>query len=333
MFFKDENEYREYIKKNKVNDELDGQQNYFEISRNGEVVLESSKCLNSNIDVSKYTNCIGWILLKDKKTMALLKLPFGDIYRRLSKQQYDISLYNNILLPQIAKELQNNSALYYIAKQQKREQSNYERKYLLTLDFKDKDEKLIYGEDILEKMQYDINELNIEQLLFAIEDYLIEIGINNLEVENIKKNFIKQSMYNRFVKQADENNHNWGILIDEESRKARLSPLYDLDCCCDIGPLKKHRRKDKNGGEVSLESFIKQFENEEWFNIYLQEIIRDFDIDKVIKKAKKATNITIPKEIEDTYRTFFGQRFYELKSAYQKIQEEKQNDNQEIIEK
>lgn len=331
MFFKNEEEYKEYLEKNKIDTKLEGKENYFDITEEGEVLLENIKCKNSGIDVEKYTNCIGWVILNDKKTMALIKLPFGDVYRNLSLQQYETSIYNNILLPQIAKQLQNESAIYYIAKHQnKKGCPTDKRRYLLTLDFKNKNEKLIYGQEILEKMQYDINELRIEQLLFAVEDYLIEIGANHQDIENVKKDFIKQSFYNRLVKQSDENNHNWGILIDENTRKSRMTPLYDLDCSCDIGTLKKHIREDKEGGKVSFESFIKQFKNEKWFNIYLKEVESRFNIDKAIEDAKKETNITIPPQIQNIYKDFFGQRFYEFKNAYTKEIKQKGKSQQEV---
>ena len=329
MFFKDEEEYKKYLEKNKINKEIEGKSNFFNMSENGEVLLESSKSCSSSLDITNYTNCLGWILLSDKKTMGLLKLPFGDIYRNLTKEQYETAIYNNILLPQIARQFQNDSAIYYIAKRGKaRNKYDANRRYILTLDFKEKDEELIYGEDILERMKYDINELRIEHLLYAIEDYLIEIGVKNQDIENARKDFIKQTIYNRFVKQADENNHNWGILVNQKTKKTRMAPLYDLDCCCDIGPLKKHKRIDKEGGTTGFESIMRQFEGEEWFNKFIKETIIDFNINKAIKDSKKETNIDIPENIQKIYKDFFGQRFYEFKTGYEKSKKKVQEDKE-----
>ena len=175
-------------------------------------------------------------------------------------------------------------------------------------------------------MGYDINELRIEQLLYAIEDYLIEIGSKSQDIENTRKDFIKQTIYNRFVKQADENNHNWGILVNQKTKKTRMAPLYDLDCCCDIGPLKKHKRIDEEGGTTGFESIMRQFEGEEWFNKFIKETIIDFDINKAIKDSKKETNIDIPKNIQKIYKDFFGQRFYEFKTGYEKSKKKVQED-------
>ncbi len=230
MFFKDKKEYEDYLSKNQVSISNENTQKYFSWSEDGEILIENSILRKSTIDVDNYTNCLDWNMLKDNETMVLLKRPFGDIYRELSIDDYYIAIYNNILLPQIAKQLENESAKYYIAKDKDRKNG----KKIVTIDFKRKDEELIHGEDILERMGESIRELNIQKLLDTTEDYLIEKGYYNQDIENIKKDFIKQSFFNKFIKQFDENNHNWGILVNFRLNSARIAPLYDLDCSCDI---------------------------------------------------------------------------------------------------
>ena len=254
--------------------------------------------------------------------MALLKRPFGDVYRNLQKGQYYISLYNNILLPQIAKQFQNESAIYYIV--QGNELSN-KMKHLLTIDFKKHDEELIHGEEILKQAGGDINELNIQNIVASIEKYLTNAKIKNQDITAIKKEFIKQSFFNKFVKQSDENNHNWGILINKEDNRARIAPIFDLDCCCEVGTLKKHFRTTRDGSTCSMSSFIQDFGKYEWFNSYIQEILEDFDINRAIKDAKNATKIDIPENVQNHYKNFFGEKYYELKSAYQEYINDKEN--------
>lgn len=62
--------------------------------------------------------------------------------------------------------------------------------------------------------------------------------------------------------------------------------------------------------------------------MYIKELLEDFDINKAIEKAKKETGIEIPENIKDYYKTFFGERFYELKGAYQNYLNEKTNENE-----
>lgn len=331
--FKDIEEYRAYLDKQEINIQNIDDYNYFRHSENGEIIIKNQDYNISAINVKDYTNCINWILLKDNRTMALLKRPFGDIYRNLNKEQYNIALYNNILLPQIAKQLQNKSAIYYIV--EGNELSN-NMKHLLTIDFKNKKEELIHGEEILEQAGGDINELNITNIMTYIEKYLLNIEAKSQDIETIKKEFIKQSLYNRFVKQSDENNHNWGILINNDNNRARISPIYDLDCCCDIATLKKHVRTTKDGSKYSISSLIQEFGEYEWFNTYIQEILENFDLNKAIKDAKSSTNIEIPENLQNYYKNFFGERFYELKSAYQeylKTQQDKKYEEKQNIER
>lgn len=324
--FKDRDAYKTYLDKQEINKSDLDEYNYFQHSKKGEIIIKNIDYNISGINVEDYTNCINWILLKDNRTMALLKRPFGDVYRNLNKGQYDISLYNNILLPQIAKQFQNESAMYYIA--QGNELSNNMR-HLLTIDFKSENEELIHGEEILEQAGGDINELNIQNIVASIEKCLTNAKIKSQDITAIKREFIKQSFFNKFVKQSDENNHNWGILINREDNRARIAPIYDLDCCCDVGTLRKHFRTTQDGSTCSISSFIKDFGKYEWFNTYIKEVLEDFDINKAIKTSKNATGIDIPENIQEHYKNFFGEKYYELKSAYQEYMMEQQNKQHE----
>lgn len=320
MFFKDREEYERYLQKNEVEEYTFGQENYFNWTDDGYIKLENNKFLKSNKDVSQYTNCMGWCLLSDGKTMVLIKRPFGDIYRDLSLENYYKAIYNNIVLPQVAKQFQVSSAIYYLAKKDsKGKRKGYEPIYIVTKDFKDKDEELIHGEVILEENESDINELNINQLVDNIMTYLERNGYTNANREQIRREFIKQSFFNRFVKQVDENNHNWALLVDEFDKTARMAPVYDLDCCCEIGKRGNHIRKTDDGSSVSLEAFIYQYKDEKWFEKYVAEIIESFDIEKAFLDARQETNFEIPEEYKDKYRDYFAFRRRELQEAYNKV--------------
>lgn len=332
MFFKDRKEYEKYLQKNEVEEYTYGQENYFNWTGDGYIKLENDKFLKSNKDVSKYTNCMGWRLLSDGKTMVLIKRPFGDIYRDLSLQNYYKAIYNNIILPQVAKQFQISSATYYLAKKDsKKKTKGYEPTYIVTKDFKHKDEELIHGETILEENEADINELNINQLIDNIMIYLERNGYTNANREQIRREFIKQSFFNRFVKQVDENNHNWALLVDEFDKTARMAPVYDLDCCCEIGKRGNHIRKTDDGSTVSLDAFICQYKDEEWFKKYIEEVTERFDIEKSFLDAKQETNFDMSEEYKNKYRDYFALRKRELQEAYDKVYSKNQ-ESREIAE-
>lgn len=320
MFFKDKKEYEEYLEKNEVAENIDGKENYFNWTEDGYIKLEKNKFLKSYRDVSRYTNCMGWRILSDKKTMVLIKRPFGEIYRTLSKENYDKSIYNNIVMPQIAKQFRIESAIYYLAKKDKpKNKSEGQQKYIVTKDFREQDEELIHGEEMLEENNQDTNELNIENLIHNIILYIENKGYINSDKEQIRKEFIKQSFFNRFVKQVDENNHNWGLLVNEFDRRARISPIYDLDCCCEMGKAGKYMRTTNNGSTIVLDDFIRQYAGEEWFKDYIEEILGKLDIEKALLDSKNKTNFEIPEEYKEKYRDFFAYRKRELQDAFERI--------------
>lgn len=331
MFFKDREEYEEYLRKNRI-DEIDSEtEKYFKWTKNGEILLKECKKKNSMLDVSKYTNCIGWCMLKDNETMALIKHPFGDIRRDLNMNDYYMVIYNNILLPEIANQLQNESARYYMATEKEYKRQAYHKQYLVTLDFKQKDEEIIHGEDILEEVDKDICELNINQLLDSLEKYLKKYAYSESNIERAKQDFIKQSLFNRFIKQCDENNHNWGILVNPNRHSVRIAPLYDMECSCEINIPNRYYRRTDDGSINSLECFINQYKNQQWFKLYIEEILNNFNIEKALEKSKIETKTDIPNQYKQRYREFFGLRFHELKQAYEKVYKTKENSESGII--
>ena len=198
MYFKDEEEYKKYLDKNKIDNNeknlIKYTQNFFEFSKEGDILLRKNNYQDSQIDVEQYCACKQWILLNDGKTMCLLKNSFGDIYRDLPLKDYYIALYNNILMPQIANQLQNESAIYYFAKIINKENQKDNRRYILTLDFKNKDENLLLGEEILGDYS---NTLNINEILEKLENYLKEKNIPLENIRRIKTDFIKQSFFKK----------------------------------------------------------------------------------------------------------------------------------------
>ena len=329
MFFKNEKEYKEYLRRNGILDIDDNSEiNYFNWDTEGHMLIDIKKCNESYIDVNDFYFCKGWIMLPDKKTMGLLKNPYGDIQRDVTKEEYDLSLYNNLLIPQIAIQTENRTAQYYLAKLKNNNKID-KRIYIFTLDFKHKNEQLIHGEDIIEAMGEDSKELDIQKLIETAKKYLQEKGYSNQDIEDIEKDFIKQSFLFRFIKHEDQHNRNWAILENEKTNRVRIAPVYDIDCSCDLNKRNKKMRKTDDGSLVSIESFIEQYKDKEWFKDYIEKVIENFDVREAINDMRKETNIDLPEKLKEHYMNFFGQRFIELKQAYQKVYIEKTSDIKE----
>ena len=88
-------------------------------------------------------------------------------------------------------------------------------------------------------------------------------------------------------------------------------------------------RKTDDGSLVSIESFIEQYKDKEWFKDYIEKVIENFDVREAINDMREETNIDLPEKLKEHYMNFFGQRFIELKQAYQKVYIEKTSDIKE----
>lgn len=320
MYFKDEIENKRYLKKNEIEEGEVGR--YFNWSEEGDVLLNKNILRKSNKIIEDGSTCINWCMLNDQYTMILLKRPLGDIYRENSIEDYYIALYNNVLLPEISLQLRNSCAKYYLAKMdQKKDKTNY----IITIDFKKPNEVLIHGSEILEKMSGDTSEKNIEKLIQVLKAYLTKKGFLDLDIKRVEQDFIKQTLFNRFIQQNDEHNNNWGIVIDERENSVRLAPSYDMDCSCEVKKPKKIHRQT-NDGCSNLESILRQYQEKSWLQSYVKDILNEFNIEKAFEDTKKYTNKEIPNDLKGRYRRFFSERMQELGKAYHKVYEKEEKE-------
>lgn len=321
--FKDIEEKKEYLQNNRVIIDInDLPKDYFEWDEEGNILLDSSKCVKSDIDIDNYTCCIGWIMLQDSK-MALLKNFFGDIVRNMSTKDYKTAKYNNILIPELARQFQNEATEYYFTKRAK---SKTSIDFLMSLDFRNKErgEELIQGDDILEN----VKEMSIENILTQLEEYLITQGTFSEDIEKVKTKFIKQSIFNKFVKQVDENNGNWGIIRDKFNR-FDLTPIYDVDCACDIKYMAPKKIRTVGEGKTDLKSLIEEFKHLPWMKCYLEEVLSNYNLETAFESSKTNTKVTIPNDVRINYIAFFNERFLELKNVYKQIYNEKEESREE----
>ena len=64
---------------------------------------------------------------------------------------------------------------------------------------------------------------------------------------------------------------------------------------------------------------MKQYKDEDWFEMYIKEVISKFNIEEAFKDSEEETNTKIPVKYKQRYKDFFAVRFYELKQAYEKV--------------
>ena len=168
------------------------------------------------------------------------------------------------------------------------------------------------------------DELDARKLLDEIRTYLISENVVASDIDNVLRDFIKQSIFNKFIDFSDEHNLNTGILItnDKKERRARLAPCYDLDFSggvyniTDGGYPKFFLRQDENGRNTLisiLATFFTTFERN-----YLAEIIPKIDIEEAIKSGEKNGNLKLSEITRQRYKDFFRNQQEELVSFYEK---------------
>lgn len=315
MFF-NEREYNDYLNKNKVN-RGDFEKNntfkkeYYKQDKNGRIILDMKRTTESAIDISSYSTPKGWYML-DNMDMVLVKNIFGDVYRNLSEENYNFSKYNAIVMQYLSKQFGIKSAQYYLAM----EKSNPRLTYIITPSFLNKNEKLVEGNSILR----DPMELNIDEILKQIESYGKEKNYNIEDIVSIKHEFLKQTIFNKFVMQSDENNGNWAVV--EDGINATFSPIYDYDCSCGVETKSKHLRR-ANNDSTEMKDVLEQYKEEKWLQKYVKDAILKIDFEKVIEDMED-DGINIEEKTLNNYRKFFAERKIELEQSYNDVYEQKE---------
>lgn len=317
MFF-NEREYNNYLNKNKVNrEEVEKnnsfKKNFHEKDKNGRIILDMKKYAKSAIDISNYSTPIGWYML-DNMDMVLVKNIFGDVYRNLNEEKYNFSKYNAIIIQHLSKQFGIKSAQYYLAT----EKGNTRLTYIITPSFLNKDEKLIEGNLILKNPM----ELNIDKIIKQIEAYGKDKNYNIEDIISIKHNFLKQTIFNKFVMQSDENNGNWAVV--ENGINAKFSPIYDYDCSCGVETKTKHLRCSNNGN-TEIKDVLEQYKEEKWLQKYVKDAISKVNFERVIEDIED-NGINIEEKTLNNYRKFFKERKLELEQSYNEVYEQKERE-------
>lgn len=317
----------------------------FEKDSDGNIIIKDGTYVSSKLNTNQYNFTNGWILLSQpgtinregvQGTMALVKSYIPDKYPGYyDESDIEILRANNFIMSEIAKQFELEAAEYYnvvfedsdelknrenyiIEGRTKKQKIKPNTRYLLTPSFRKNNEKMIHLAELLKKP----DELDARKLLNEIRTYLLSENVVASDIDNVLRDFIKQSIFNKFIDFSDEHNLNAGILLtnDKKEKRARLAPCYDLDFSggvyniTDGGYTKYFFRHNEKGG-ISLTSilatFFTQFERN-----YLAEIIPKIDIEEAIKTGEQNGNCKLSEIVRVKYENFFRAQQEELESFY-----------------
>ena len=216
-------------------------------------------------------------------------------------------------------ELKNREN-YIIEGRTKKQKIKPKTRYLLTPSFRKSNEKMVHLADFLTNK----DELDARKLFNEIKTYLQSENVVASDIDKVLRDFIKQSIFNKFIDFSDEHNLNADILItnDKKDKRARLAPCYDLDFSGGVynitdGGIAKYFFRHNEIGGISLTSilaaFFTQFERN-----YLAEIIPKIDIEEAIKTGEQNGNCKLSEIVREKYERFFRNQREELESFYEK---------------
>ena len=81
---------------------------------------------------------------------------------------------------------------------------------------------------------------------------------------------------------------------------------------------------------MDLKSFIKQYKNLPWIKEYIEEVIKNYDMNVVFEKVKEKNLLDIPNDMKEYFGNTYIQKKAELEEIYDEIFIERKRGDDEI---
>ena len=296
---------------------IDKEVDIFKYNRDekGNILLKESEITRTGIETLRCLLAKEWIILPDG-TMALIKKNNRARFEKFSAKEKKISYYNNFFLPELCSRFEVPSAKYYPVKITD-EDGNVIEENILTPIFLDKGEELIHATDILGFITNPQKEFFVKDIFEKMRIFLKTRKFPEEEIDDFEDDFIRQTIFNRFIKHVDERSENWGIIVN--GRHVRLAPNYGMTFSCGLTKKERYTRGVNDLGENNLALVFQTYKRKKWMKEYLERVISRIDIDDCCKKVEEKTGVHISPSVRKYYNTYFADRFSEFKGAYYKL--------------
>lgn len=252
-----------------------------------------------------------------------------ELYSAINSGRFDIKEKNEFFLPQLAKQLGIETAIFYKTTESEYGESNDitidsivnilreyklvdDTRYHLTKNFIKQGEKYIVAKTFV-KDKGRGNSIEMKQILEATEKYIKENykgkGFSKKEADDTYKDIrigiIKQSLFNKLVNNSDESNNTWGLIEDENGR-LRLSPMFNFKSCAGCtATTPKVRVVDKNKNYI--DDFLIVYSNEDWFKEWIDKAVINLDFDKAGDEMTRKTGVILT----DAEKSFYRQTIFD----------------------
>lgn len=308
---------------------------YFD--ENGRLDLEKMHPIKSMIQVNNSSKAYGWMILPDLTT-GILKVSLEKIER--NKEDGIRARYTTLAAMGIARNLGLESAQYYLTTNNEEGDFKSELGYIYSPNFLKENEELISGLDMSTDMQTlmeirgDMNNVDMIRNEKLINVYLKNRRFSSEEIEEVRRDFVKQCIFRKIINDSDEANRNWGIIVKNESmyneknqnnsikKTVKIAPMYDFEYAFQTKYKNVYRTIN---GSADIEDFINYYKKEEWFKNWVNEVVCNLDMDDVYNEVFNSSKIKIPEE----YKIYFSEEVKEkLKEIKECINKEKNRDDE-----
>lgn len=303
----------------------------FKRDASNNLIFTSGTYDESDIGVGMYVSAHSWIGLKKCCKFCLIKnfayssgtSAYNHFIKNNGEKGIEISKYNNIIIPYIATEIFNVDAVEYLfakfARGKQKIPVNPNIEYLITLDEKANGEEVWEGLNILFYNRAKDTSVFSERLEEIVK-FLTLRHMSSHKIQEIRDEFIRQEIFKKAVEYVDNHNLNWALGIKD--RKVRVFPTYDFDFCSGIKNATIYQTLADNG-KSDLKSFIIQYKDLPWMKIYMEEVIQNFDMERVFGVSYDKTKITIPTEVREYFENFYSKKKSELEQIFAEMLQDK----------
>lgn len=283
----------------------------------GKVDLEKMKFERSMIDVNNSSNSYGWIIFPNLSTGILKKgLESMERNNEIGKN----SRYATLVSMMVARNLDIESATYYLTTNKINDKLKNELGYIYTPNFLKDGEELISGlsistdSDVMTGLRGNVNGNDMKRMEKALTIYLNNRRFSQEEIEDTRRNLIKQCIISKILGNNDEANRNWGIIISKQ-RNVKLAPMYDFEYC--LQDKYEVSRREINGSE-QLSEFVKYYSNKEWFDDWIHNRVLNLDMENVYRGVLAISKINVPDNYKEEFKGKIQQSINTIKNVYNK---------------
>lgn len=270
--------------------------------------------------------------ISDKETQAKV---IQTLYSAINDETMDIKEKNEFFIPQLAKQLGIETAIFYKTTEANKLESKDDvsvnaivnilreyklvddTKFHLTKNFIKLGETYISAKDFI-KERKDSNTIEMKYILEATERYVREKykqkGFSKKEAEDtykaIRVGIIKQSLFNKLVNNSDESNNTWG-LIEDTTGHLRLSPMFNFKSAAGYHSGNSQVRVvDKNKNYI--DDFLIAYSDEEWFKDWIDNAVINLDFDKANDEMTRKTGVILTSSEKDYYRSTIFDKMHSI---------------------